>query len=167
MRQPFIQTGRNLIKRLFIRLYFKGFIFLYINSTLIIFILRILAISIWFILDGEFLYCTDELIEKIDSVKDDIKFWGEDLQSIEDIYKSSFNNKNNGELSAEDLNQKIELEKSISEAKHNIRTSIAQLKELQSRLQAFEESPIVILGKRSISDVQGADINVDNKRGSH
>jgi hypothetical protein len=55
----------------------------------------------------------------------------------------------------------------MSQTKQNIKSSIAELKELQSQQQAFEESPVVILGKRSISDVQGADINVDNKRGSH
>jgi hypothetical protein len=52
----------------------------------------------------------------------------------------------------------------MNDGKNNVNSLIGQLRELRQKQAAFETAPVTI-GKREISDVQDAEMNISKKKG--
>jgi hypothetical protein len=127
----------------------------------IIFIIPVIS----FILNCEVIYCTDGIAETIASLKSDIDYWQCDLLGLEDQYKANdYGNRSDSSLSVQELQHKKELEESMNDGKNNVNSLIGQLRELRQKQAAFETAPVTI-GKREISDVQDAEMNISKKKG--
>ena len=108
-------------------------------------------------------YCLDDFQQGIVNAQSNINYWQEDLQSLKDIYEyNNYHTRNDSELSPDELQHKNQTLDQINQAQNNVRESIAELKKLRDTQEQYNNAPRVL--KRDNSDVDQADVNIDNKR---
>ena len=111
----------------------------------------------------DLVYCTDDIVQAINVLKDNIDYWQSDLLGLMKDYKANnYHFLSDSELSGIDLENKRLMQDQIKLGKKNVADYIRELKQKQEELNAFSESP-VILGKRGASP----ETDMSNKRSQH
>ena len=150
-------------KKILVKIFYKIFNILPLLRT-IWFIMGSIIIPVLILMfNMDLVYCTDDIVQAINVLKDNIDYWQSDLSGlINDYEANNYHLKSDSELSGIDLENKRLMQDQIKLGKKNVADYIRELKKKQEELNAFSESP-VILGKRGASP----EADMSNKRSQH